>query len=149
MENRIKGRNPNQLRGTGSVSTLRAHAFDMHVATSVVTIAFMGTEDGPDRRRSIVQVELASADAEAPLDALQSGFPLSLPPQDEERTRPAGGEQVDSRSDRAGVVTHPGVHYTELGWTRKQFEEAAEDMSDLQDIWDHDELDVYNDLLKG
>ena len=92
---------------------------------------------------------MASTDAEALLDALQRGVARSRQPQDEDRTNSAGGEQADSGTDSAATVRYPGVHYTELGWTREQFEEAAEDMSDLQDIWDHDELDVYNDLLKG
>lgn len=40
-----------------------------------------------------------------------------------------------------------GIPYQDLGWTREQFEAAADRLSHLRDVWDHDELDVYNDLL--
>ena len=112
-------------------------------------MTFRGAEGGPEGRTSVVRVEIASADAELLLGALLSEVTRSRQYEDEGGINPAGVVRADSESGRAAKTAHPGVHYTEPGWTREQFEEAVEDMSELKDIWDHSELDVYNDLLKG
>lgn len=133
----------------GTVATLHVESFDVQSSFQDITMIFSGAGDDPAGRSTIVRIEIASADVESLLDALRSEVTRSRQPQDDVGTGSAGVERDDSGFDRALKTIHPGVHYSELGWTREQFEEAAEDMSDMKDIWDHDELDVYNDLLKG
>ncbi len=41
----------------------------------------------------------------------------------------------------------PGIPFQDLGWTEDEFNEAADRMSHMRDVWDHDELDDYNVYL--
>ena len=142
-------RRGSEVSKDGTVATLHVQEFDVHGGAPDITMTFRGAEGDPEGRPSVVRVEISSADAELLLGALLSEVTRPRQHKEEGGINPAGVVRADSQSGRAAKITHPGVHYTELGWTRDQFEEAVEDMSDLKDIWDHDELDVYNDLLKG
>lgn len=49
----------------------------------------------------------------------------------------------------AETVAYPnGIPYQDLGWTREEFDQAVAAMSHLESVWDHDELDVYDDLIR-
>lgn len=42
-----------------------------------------------------------------------------------------------------------GIPFEDLGWTQEQFDDAVLRLGHLGDIWDDDELDVYNDFHPG
>ena len=147
MTDETNGRNPDPS-GDATIATLHVQDFDVRSSPRDITVTFRGEENASTGQPTVVRVEIASADVESLLGVLRSEVTRSRRPQNESETSPAGVRHAGPGSDRAGYPRHPGIHYTELGWTREEFEEAAEDMSDMKDIWDHDELDVYNDLLK-
>lgn len=98
------------------------------------------------RSRQVIAILLTRMAANSPSDAAET----DARPFD---TRPGGfaTATLDSAdaTNRSGSSYHAGVPYQDLGMTRAEFEDAADRLSHLKGIWDHDELDIYNDLLEG